>query len=73
MYGAINSYFIPIYILKYLTEKYHPWPAKHWTHEEIGCVMFGALLYMAHRPGHQENWSGSIWRALNCAGGECRR
>ena len=37
-------------------------------------VMFGALLYMAQRSGHYENWSGSIWRALKCgAGGEWRR
>ena len=26
--------------------------------------MLGALYYMAQRPGHKENWSGSIWRAL---------
>jgi len=26
-------------------------------------VMFGALFYIAQRPGHYENWSGSIWRA----------
>ena len=26
--------------------------------------MFGALLYMTQRPGHYENWNGSIWRAL---------
>ena len=37
-------------------------------------VMFGALLYMAQRPEHKENWSRSIWRALKCgAGGEWRR
>ena len=31
-------------------------------------------LYMAQRPGHSENWSGSNWRALKCgAGGEWRR
>jgi hypothetical protein len=37
-------------------------------------VMFGALLYMAQRPGYQENWSGSIRRALKCgAEGEWRR
>ena len=36
--------------------------------------MFGALLYMAQRPGHQENLNGSIWRALKCgAVGEWRR
>jgi hypothetical protein len=36
--------------------------------------MFGALLYMAQTPGHQENWSGSVWRALKCgAGGEWKR
>ena len=35
--------------------------------------MFGALLYMAQRPGHKEKWSGFIWRALNCGpGGEWR-
>ena len=28
--------------------------------------MFVALLYMAERPGHSGNQSGSIWRALNC-------
>ena len=26
--------------------------------------MFGAFLYIAQRPGHYENWSGNIWRAL---------
>ena len=37
-------------------------------------VMFGTLLYMAQRPGHNENWSKSIWRALKCgAGGEWRK
>ena len=36
--------------------------------------MFGALLYMAQRPGHLENWSVSIWRALKFgARGEWRR
>ena len=35
---------------------------------------FGALLYMAQKPGYQANWSGSIWRASKCgAGGEWRR
>ena len=29
--------------------------------------MFGALLYMAQRPGYQENWSGNNWIALKCA------
>ena len=24
--------------------------------------MFAAVHYMAQRPGHYENWSGSIWR-----------
>ena len=37
-------------------------------------VMFGALLYMVQRPGHQENWNGIIWTASKCgAGGEWRR
>ena len=36
--------------------------------------MFGALLYMAQRPGRQGNWSGSISIALKYgAGGEWRR
>ena len=36
--------------------------------------MFRALLYMDQRPGHLENSSGSIWRALKCGtGGEWRR
>ena len=33
---------------------------------KLVSVMFGALLYMAQRPGRYENWSGSIWRALKC-------
>ena len=38
------------------------------------CVMFGTLLYLAQRPGHWENLSGSSWRALKCiAGGDWRR
>ena len=24
---------------------------------------------MAQRPGHQEHWGGSIWRALKCGAG----
>ena len=36
--------------------------------------MFGALIYMAQRPGHEENWSETIWRALKCdVGGERRK
>ena len=27
-------------------------------------VILGTLPYMAQRPGHQENWSGSIWKAF---------
>ena len=35
--------------------------------------MFGVLLDMALRHGHEENWSGSIWRATKYgAGGEYR-
>ena len=36
--------------------------------------MFGALLYMAQRPAHQDYWNGIICRALKCgAGGKWRR
>ena len=31
---------------------------------KLVSVMFGALLYMAQRPRHRENWSGNNWRAL---------
>ena len=30
-------------------------------------VMFAVLHYMAQRPGHKRNWSGSIWTALKMA------
>ena len=32
-------------------------------------VMFRAFFYMAQRPGHKENWSEIIWRALKCGAG----
>ena len=36
--------------------------------------MFGALVYMAQRLGHQENWIETIWRVLKFGtGGERRR
>ena len=31
--------------------------------------MFGALLYMAQRPGHYDNWSGNVWTAFKCVSG----
>ena len=61
---------------KHLTEKYHTLQASWTLKSARNClgVMFGALLYMAKRPGHYKNWRRSIWRALKCgAGGEWRQ
>ena len=39
----------------------------------VRCYVW-SIFYMAQRPGHYENWSGNIWRALKCGvGGEWRR
>ena len=84
----VKHYFVPMVIVqrqsrwelsmprKHLTEKCHSWQASLTLNSRRNWlgVMFGALLFMAQRSGHQENWSGVIWRALKCgAGGEWRR
>ena len=51
--------------IRYFLSTYEHWTGWNW----LG-VMFGALLYMVQRPGHWENWSGSIWKAMKHGAGE---